>query len=170
MCVCKCITLTTSFSHKIRAHTFSRSSKLYVSFAKEPYKWDHILQKWPIILRSLLIVANPYTFSYTHTFSKSSSLHENICIKCCVRMYHSHSIIFTFAEYLHFNRALLQKRPRILRSLLIEATPYCFWISRTTQFHEPNATIHAQPTVSLTQHHENDVENDVVCVTQHHSH
>ena len=30
---------------------------LYVSFAKEPYKRDDILQKRPIILRSLLIVA-----------------------------------------------------------------------------------------------------------------
>jgi len=35
------------------------SFKLYVSFAKEPYKRDHILQKRPVILRSLLIVATP---------------------------------------------------------------------------------------------------------------
>ena len=35
------------------------SLKLQVSFAKEPYKRDNILQKRPIILRSLLIVANP---------------------------------------------------------------------------------------------------------------
>jgi len=33
---------------------------LHVSFAKEPYKRDDILQKRPIILRSLLIVATPY--------------------------------------------------------------------------------------------------------------
>jgi len=33
------------------------SLKLYVSFAKEPYKRDYILQKRPVILRSLLIVA-----------------------------------------------------------------------------------------------------------------
>jgi len=36
------------------------SLKLSVSFAKEPYKKDDILQKRPIILRSLLIVATPY--------------------------------------------------------------------------------------------------------------
>ena len=36
------------------------SFKWYVSFAKEPYKRDYILQKRPIILRSLLIVATPY--------------------------------------------------------------------------------------------------------------
>ena len=36
------------------------SLKLQVSFAKEPYKTDDILQKRPIVLRSLLIVATPY--------------------------------------------------------------------------------------------------------------
>ena len=36
------------------------SLKLYVSFAKEPYQRDYILQKRPIILRSLLSVATPY--------------------------------------------------------------------------------------------------------------
>jgi len=34
---------------------------VWVSFAKEPYKRDIILQKIPIILRSLLIVATPYS-------------------------------------------------------------------------------------------------------------
>jgi len=32
-----------------------------VSFAKDPYKRDDILQKRPIIVRSLLIVATPYS-------------------------------------------------------------------------------------------------------------
>jgi len=36
------------------------SLKLQVSFAKEAYKRDDILQKRPIILRRLLIVATPY--------------------------------------------------------------------------------------------------------------
>ena len=35
------------------------SFKLEVSFAKEPYKRDHILKKRPLISRSLLIVATP---------------------------------------------------------------------------------------------------------------
>ena len=35
------------------------SLKLWVSFAKEPYKRDDILQKRPVILWSLLIVATP---------------------------------------------------------------------------------------------------------------
>ena len=37
--------------------------KLQVSFAKEPYKIDHILQKRPKISRSLLIVAIPYALA-----------------------------------------------------------------------------------------------------------
>jgi len=42
------------------------SLKLYFSFAKEPYQRDDILQKRPMILRSLLIVATPYELlSYT---------------------------------------------------------------------------------------------------------
>jgi len=39
------------------------SLKLWVSFTKEPYKRDDILQKRPIILRSLLIVATPYSYA-----------------------------------------------------------------------------------------------------------
>ena len=38
--------------------------KSYVSFAKEPYKTDNILQKRPNILRSLLIAATPYEQTY----------------------------------------------------------------------------------------------------------
>ena len=42
------------------------SLKLYVSFAKEPYKGDYILQKRPIILRSLLIVATLFQSEYVY--------------------------------------------------------------------------------------------------------
>jgi len=41
------------------------SFKLLVSFAKEPYKRDDILQKRPRISRSLLIVATPYLYIHT---------------------------------------------------------------------------------------------------------
>ena len=40
------------------------SLKLYISFAKEPYERDDILQKRPIIFRSLLIVGTPYMFIF----------------------------------------------------------------------------------------------------------
>jgi len=51
------------------------SFKIQVSFAKEPYKRDYILQKRPRILRSLLIVATTY-------------LHVLACVKCvCLYIY-----------------------------------------------------------------------------------
>ena len=45
--------------------TISRLLKIQVSFAKEPYKRDDILQKRPIIFRSLLIAATPYVCKAT---------------------------------------------------------------------------------------------------------
>jgi len=42
------------------------SLKLQVSFAKEPFKRDCNLSKIRMILRSLLIVATPYTISHRH--------------------------------------------------------------------------------------------------------
>ena len=44
------------------------SLKLQVSFAKEPYKKDYILQKRPIILRSLLIVATHINMALTMVY------------------------------------------------------------------------------------------------------
>ena len=60
------------------------SLKLYVSFAKEPYKRDDILQKRPMILRSLLIVATPYLLQHTaatHTATerRKSAVYYKAC-------------------------------------------------------------------------------------------
>jgi len=44
---------------------FVSSLRVQVCFAKEPYKRDYNLQKRPIILRSLLIVATPYIHTLT---------------------------------------------------------------------------------------------------------
>ena len=54
---------------------------------------------------------------------------ENIYVACTyvyiwVRLVGSFKLQVSFAEYRLFYRALLQKRPIILRSLLIIATPY----------------------------------------------
>ena len=75
------------------------SLKSYVSFAREPYERDDILQKRPILQRSLLTVATPYQYSSRFVWKR-------------------------IAEYRLFYRALLQKRLIILRSLLTVATPY----------------------------------------------
>jgi len=53
---------------QLRGRTYSKSCvarlihvwKLYDSFAQEPYKRDYIMQKRPIIWRSLQVVATPY--------------------------------------------------------------------------------------------------------------
>jgi len=44
---------------------FVGSFQLYVSFTKESYKTDDILQKRPMILRSLLTVATPYCWYFS---------------------------------------------------------------------------------------------------------
>jgi len=52
--------------------TISRLHKMIDLFAKEPYKRDYILQKRPVILRSLRIVATPpHTHLRAHTHKGS---------------------------------------------------------------------------------------------------
>jgi len=65
------------------------SFKLQVSFAKEPYKRDYILQKRPMILRSLLHVATPnvwnsgwwclWYFAFVQEFERQRE-REGICV------------------------------------------------------------------------------------------
>ena len=59
------------------------SSKLQVSFAKEPCKTDDILQKRPITIRSLLIVATPYVYRYVYT-SVYVYVYTLICLYVCL--------------------------------------------------------------------------------------
>jgi len=67
------------------------SLKLQVCFAKEPYKRDNILQKRPMISRSLLIEATPYTYMYTNMYVYKHipdiSMKHDICIHICIRIY-----------------------------------------------------------------------------------
>ena len=53
---------------------FVGSWKLRVSFAKEPYKRDYILQKRPIILRSLLIAATPHAIDFKEAANGSQAI------------------------------------------------------------------------------------------------
>jgi len=65
-------------------HRLLASFKLQVSFAKEPYKRDNILQKRPIIWRSPLIVATPYApralFQGMWGFSFAKEPYKRDCI------------------------------------------------------------------------------------------
>jgi len=60
VCVCCDVLMTTCVAGAMGWSRLVGSLKLQVCFAKEPYKRDALLQKRPIILRSLLIVATPY--------------------------------------------------------------------------------------------------------------
>ena len=98
------------------------SLKLLVFFAKEPYKRDNILQKRPIILRSLLIVATPYIYShyvlqnirifspYTsciHMFTPCTEHHrcsvpwESESLMYSTVLSYTHIIIYTYSHTLH---------------------------------------------------------------------
>jgi len=82
------------------------SLKLQVSFAKEPYQRDYILQKKPMILRSLLIVATPYIFLHvcerhtphqqTHYIQRCVFLriYVHACIRTNVCMWSWHGRLF----------------------------------------------------------------------------
>ena len=88
------------------------SLKSQASFAEHSLFYRALLQKRLLILRSLLVVATPY-----------------LQVTCSTRMGWLRSVgslklYVSFAEYSLFYRALLQKRPVLLRSLPIVATAY----------------------------------------------
>jgi len=60
------------------------SSKLQVSFVKETYKRDDILQERPIILGSLLIVATPYTANVLCKMDVCESIRWYSTQMCCM--------------------------------------------------------------------------------------
>jgi len=60
----------------------SRIDQLYVSFAKEPYRRDNILQKRPVILSILLSVATQYPHKVNGIL-----LHLSMCTCVCIHIY-----------------------------------------------------------------------------------
>jgi len=70
------------------------SLKLYVSFAKEPYERDYILQKRPIIVRSLLIVATPYLHTLTSTLALELQLLNRILHTLSGTLSHTPTCLF----------------------------------------------------------------------------
>jgi len=84
------------------------SIKLYVSFAKETYKRDDILQKRPIILSILLTVA-------TDGVATRWAGYDGVATKL-------KKVKVSFAEYRLFYRALLQ-----FTAMGYEVTSYSRW-------------------------------------------
>jgi len=68
-CICSS-TLYTMRSSAMGWLPIVGSLQSQVSFAKEPYKRDYIVQQRPLIWRSLLLVATPYPHTILHSCSK----------------------------------------------------------------------------------------------------
>jgi len=84
------------------------------------------LRKRPVILRSLLIVATPYLDMQPAVSLHGAYADTGVAAypMWWLHVVASFKLQVSFAEYRLFYRALLQKRPIILRRLLIVATPY----------------------------------------------
>jgi len=112
------------------------SLKLMVSFAKEPYKRDDILQKRSDLHMSddsnsrcdlshiCRIQDHKQRRTWLSHICSQISLSHLLSHMGWLRLVGSLKFYVSFAEYRLFYRAFLQKRPTIFRSLLIVATPY----------------------------------------------
>jgi len=120
------------------------SFKLYVSFAKEPYKRDDILHHRPKLLRSLLMVATPYLLENYRSLLKNivcfyrsllqkSPIKETIFWIIFISAARAHmgwlclvgsiKLQVSFAKEPYKRDDILQKGPIILSILLTVATP-----------------------------------------------
>ena len=95
--------------------TISRLLKMIgLSFAEYSFFYWARLQKKPIILRSLLIVASPQVYFYMF-LSRVIRWCSVVCRAAqWLRLVGSSQLQVSFAEYRLFYRALLQKRPTLI--------------------------------------------------------
>jgi len=106
------------------------SLKLQVSFAEYSLFYRALLQKRPIILKALLIVATPYAFGWLRVLAMG-----------WLWLVGSIKFLVSFAKERYKRDFILQKRSIILRSLLIVASPYVIgWLrvlanSKRIKFH-----------------------------------
>jgi len=108
-----CLGIWYSFYH-IRWLRLVGSLKLQVSFAEYRLFYTALLQKRPIISRSLLVEATPYAFDHCVLLLTPTSI---------VLIYYTHTV----GGYRLFYRALLQKRPIILIHCVDILYTYCGW-------------------------------------------
>jgi len=117
------------------------SFKLLVSFAKEPHERDDILQKRPIILRSLLIVASPeniqvigilitwiaYTMHMMHTQCMYDAMHAHAMHTQCMYDLHTHCIRL-YSSCIRFLRVRSERMCCVLRSHHIISERRCAFL------------------------------------------
>jgi len=132
--------LSISF-HTIGWLRFVGSFKLYVSFVEYSLFYRALLQKSynisPYVRMQIQIWTLCLSLEYSPYYGVAT-------ISCSLKLY------FSFVEYSLFHRALLQKRPIILRSMLIVATPYvCVYLCFERETHKRG--IHPRETHRHTQ-------------------
>jgi len=101
---------------------FLGSLKFKVSFAKEPYKRDYILQKRPLILRSLLIVATPYKNPLSYSDKRWHPTNVSRCIK-------PNRFVFEFLVpfgLTMISMMISRKRVELIRFFLLQDHLYSF--------------------------------------------
>jgi len=124
--------------------------KLWVSFVKEPYKTDDILQKRPIISRSLLIVATPYVYAYTlqHTATHCNTIQYTVthCNMLQHAATHCNALQHTPTQYIT-QMLLYQLQPKL--SLQLNATHCNTLESTATHYTTQVLWYELQPKLSL---------------------
>jgi len=76
------------------------SLKLQVSFAREPYKRDYILQKRPIFWKSLQIIATPCVFVYACAVRLCVLRCVRVCVHECEQTSRCASLLGSTSRYL----------------------------------------------------------------------
>ena len=92
------------------------SLQIYVSFAKEPYKRDCILQTRPMILRSQLIVATPYQYIVPVYYIHVSIYVTRTCIQFLVCFVYTYKHVYVYKRtyiYIHIHRTTLNPQPYV---------------------------------------------------------
>ena len=89
------------------------SLKSQVSFAKEPWKRDDILQKRPVIFRSLLNVATPYIYTCLHLCTYTPRAISGL--QSCLRWLYTQTYIYALHSCLRLRvwRDTIQERDTI---------------------------------------------------------
>jgi len=121
LCVCVCVSLYVTLCLYVCMFVYVKNI-IYVSISTFMYMFVREYVYGFVDVVRWLVAARMYVYMH---------LNMHVCEKICVSMgwlplVGSLKLYVSFAEYPLFYRALLQKRPIILRSLLFEATPFLF--------------------------------------------
>ena len=129
VCVVHRYTHGLTLSSQYGVATISRLLEITVSLAKEPYKRDYILEKRPMILRSLLI-PTPYD-QFCHPNVKNSNIRITFNIFTHLISWHAYKWVMSHIQFshdrcprpVHSNMITLQHAATRCNTLQHPATP-----------------------------------------------